>query len=251
MAEAAEKDAGRAAFPKKRTRSPNYPMFSLGEALTKIKMVFENEKRNPTPPEVLYAHFGYKKESGTAGRAVSALKQYGLLDEKSGSYAVSDLAYSILFGEEGSVEKEENIRRAALKPLIFNDLIKAFPDGLPSDASLKAHLITKRGFNPDAVAEFIRLFKETISLAKVIPGEYSVPSAEEPNMTSPEQQDASKPSIPPPAGTQIQVYNYGLSQPRRVRAEVKLIGQEFRQDDIELLIENLLLLKKSFEKGGN
>jgi hypothetical protein len=236
---------------KKRMRSPNYPMFSLSDGLTKIKLIFDAEKRNLTPADVILNHLGYKKDSGTGGRAISALRQYGLLEDTSGNYRVSDLAYGILFGEEGSSDVENDIRISALKPLIFSEIVATYAGGLPSDASLKSFLITKKGFNPDSVEEFIRVFKETISLAKVIPGEYDLPSGEDSDMPTPSSHEGARITVPTPGGTQVQIFNFGLSQPRKVRAEIKLVGQEFKQEDVELLIEHLQLLKRSFEKGTN
>lgn len=249
MPEAVANDAGKPSNRKKRMRSPNYPMFGLAEAISKIKVIFDHEKRNPTPPEVLLQHLGYTKDSGTGGRALSALRQFGLLEDQSGNLAVSHLAFSLLYSDDGTIDKEECLQAAAIKPNIFNELVVAFPDGLPSDASLKSFLITKKGFNPDSVSEFIKVFKETIGLARIVPGEYDVPTSGGSNMEMQENQEnlrltASAPSL------QVQVFNYGLSQNRKVRAEVKLTGQELKKEDVELLIAYLDLLKKSFKDGN-
>lgn len=233
---------------KKRMRSPNYPMFSLAEAINKIKVIFDHEKRNPTPPDVLLQHLGYTKDSGTGGRALSALRQFGLLEDQSGNLMVSSLAFSLLYSDEGSIDREECLQVAASKPSIFSELVASFPDGLPSDASLKSFLVTKKGFNPDSVAEFIKVFKETMGLAKIVPGEYDVTAAGGLNMATQEQESVRSTGSTP--SLQVQVFNYGLSQDRKVRAEVKLTGQELKKEDVELLIAYLDLMKKSFKEGN-
>src|SRR5260370_8401464 len=77
-------------------RSPNYPSMGLKEALEKARLIYDAEKRSFGSPEVLRADMGYTASTGPAGRALSALKQYGLLDEKDGHYRISDTPSALL-----------------------------------------------------------------------------------------------------------------------------------------------------------
>ena len=108
---------------------------------------------------------GYTAKTGPAGRAISALKQYGLLDERDGQYRISDAAYSILQLSENSVERKAALKEAAQRPALFKDLIENHKDGLPSDLNLRDYLIRSKKFNPDSVADFITILRETVSLA--------------------------------------------------------------------------------------
>src|SRR3989442_6142805 len=80
--------------PKKATRglrSPNFPIVSLKEAIEKVRVLYDKDRRSPMTPSVVLEHLGYaRKKSGTAGRVVSALRQFGLLDIENGMYKGSD-----------------------------------------------------------------------------------------------------------------------------------------------------------------
>jgi hypothetical protein len=150
-----------------RERSPNYPTIGLPEAIKKIKAIYQQERRNSMSSEVAARHIGYTSLNGHARSVLSALKKYGLLvsDKSQGQVRVSDDAVAICVYQEGAPERSEAIKRAALKPDIFREILKDFPDGLGSDANMRAKLITKRGFTESAANTFIRALKETVQLA--------------------------------------------------------------------------------------
>jgi hypothetical protein len=231
-------------------RSPNYPTFSLKDALEKIKLIYQHEKRNFTTPGVIQKDIGYTEGTGPAGRALSALKQYGLLEERNGSYGLSDKGFLFTYADQNSPERVAALREAAIKPSIFRELVDMYVGGLPSDATLKAHLIGKKGFNPTSVDDFIRIFKETIELASVVPGEYS---SEQPKddlggratMEQPAPQGQSG------RGTQnVHFFTWSLSMPRNVRAELKLSGESIRKEDVQRLKKQIQDLEESFDDSG-
>lgn len=145
-------------------RSPSYPVFALGTAIEKAKLVYENDKRSATDADVIASHLGYSAAKGPGGRAVSALKQYGLLEENSGKYRISDLGFTLVHYERDSTEWRAAVADAAMRPTLFRELSEQHPDGLPSDAALKNDLL-KRGFNPAAISEVISITRDTMSLA--------------------------------------------------------------------------------------
>lgn len=226
-------------------RSPNYPMFSLKDAIEKIKLVYQHERRNFTTAAVIQEDIGYKKGTGPAGRALSALRQYGLLEERSGTYGISDKGFIFTYAEENSLDRVAALREAATKPMIFKELVDTYSGGLPSDATLKAYLIGKKSFNPSSVDDFIRLFKETIALAKALPGEYTSdqPKEELGGGSTLEQQTQSV-----PGKVQTHLFTWSLSIPRNVRAELKLSGEGLRKEDVGRLKRQIEALEESFDE---
>src|SRR5690348_4606768 len=98
-----------------RVRSPNYPAFSLPEALARIKTIHTAEQHLAAPKEVIAKHLGYNGLNGASLKAISALTKYGLLDETQGDkLKVSPLAISILFPGKGD-NRAAAIREAAFK----------------------------------------------------------------------------------------------------------------------------------------
>jgi hypothetical protein len=156
----------------KRHRSPGYPVIALGDAIEKTKLVFQQDKRAFTTPDAIISHLGFKK-GGSARRVVSALRQYGLLDEESGRYRVSELGFKLIHLSETSEERLRLVREAALNPPIIYRVIEHFQGELPSDTTLKEHLILTEKFNPDSVDLFIGVLRETLTLVKQLGMEYT------------------------------------------------------------------------------
>ena len=146
-------------------RSPSYPAFDLNEAITKAKAVYENERRSATTAEVLASHMGYSAAVGPGGRAVSALRQYGLIEETSGKYRLSDIGYRLIHFDHDSDEWRTAVSDAARRPTLFRELLDEYPDGLPSDATLRNDLL-RREFNPASIADVVTIFRNTMSLAE-------------------------------------------------------------------------------------
>lgn len=145
-------------------RSPSYPVFDLTEAITKAEAIYKNEKRSATTAEVLASHMGYSTAGGPGGRAVSALRQYGLIEESSGKYRLSDLGYTLIHFNRHSDEWMAAICVAVRNPTLFRELLDEYPDGLPSDATLRNDLL-KREFNPASIQDVVGIFRNTMSLA--------------------------------------------------------------------------------------
>jgi hypothetical protein len=144
-------------------RSPSYPAFDLGEAIAKAEAVYKNERRSATTAEVIASHMGYSTATGPGGRAVSALRQYGLIEEASGKYRLSDTGYTLVhFGHE-SAEWKAALLDAAKHPTLFRELLTEYPDDLPSDATLRTDLL-KREFNPGSIPDVVNIFRSTMSL---------------------------------------------------------------------------------------
>ncbi len=234
-------------------RSPNYPAVSLGEAIARAKIIYDHEKKAETTAGVILKHLGYGEQaSGAGGRALSALKQYGLLEEHSGNYRVSEAAFTLLHYPEGSPEREAALKGAAQKPALFRELLAAYKDGLPSDATLKSYLMRK-GFNPTSIDPFIRIFRQTIELAKLTPGQYDGMEelmGEEPTMPNAEEQTPTQFKTPssPISTPEMRLFSWHLSIPRNVRAELRLYGRDFRREDVERLKKQLELLEEAFEE---
>jgi hypothetical protein len=152
-------------------RSPNYPSLSLGDAIDKARQIEAVEKRTAASGDTILAHLGYKPGVGPGLRALSALRQYGLLEEHDGLDRISNAAFNILKLSETSPERVAALKEAAKRPALFRQILDFYKDGLPSDINLRDHLIRVHSFNPDSVATFIKTLRETIELAKLYPSD--------------------------------------------------------------------------------
>ena len=154
---------------KKRGRSPGYPAIDLKEALERVKELKNKEGRNEAPVEVILRHWGYKEGTSTGRLVFASLKKYGLLEPKgSGKAQLSDLAIKITQDKRpDSSERDRLIKEAAIRPTIFRELLKKYPDGIPSDDTISFYLTTERTFTDSAAAQVIKTFKKTLAYAKI------------------------------------------------------------------------------------
>lgn len=155
---------------KKRERSPGYPSIPLSVAVERTRDLYKAEKSYLAPVDTVIGHWGYSPRSGAGLVQVAALMKYGLLeDEGSGASRrarVTDFAQRIIRDtREVSPDRSRLIREAALKPSIHRELWEKFGASLPSDSNLLHTLVFEYGFTDQGAAEFLKVFKATITFA--------------------------------------------------------------------------------------
>jgi hypothetical protein len=100
-------------------------------------------------------------------RQVAALKKFGLLEEEGSrddrQLKLSDLALDIV--TPGSPRRTEALQTAALKPAIHQELRKLYPDGLPSDETVRFYLERERNFIGRAANELLKEYRATMQFA--------------------------------------------------------------------------------------
>lgn len=155
-----------------RPRSPGYPAIDLKAALDRARLLYQAEGRNRAPVTAILGHWGYKQGSGAGMVALAALKKFGLLlDEGSGAgrkARLSEDALRILLDErDNSSDRQALIRKAALKPAIYNTLWTKHQGELPSDPTLRHELIFDHSFTDVGASEFIGPFRTTVAYARL------------------------------------------------------------------------------------
>ena len=247
-----------AASTSTKVRSPNYPVLSLGEAITRAQTVFERENTHPADREVIARSLGYGGLNGASLGVISALIKYGLLEQDGDQLRVRPAALDILVHQTGEPERVAAIQKAAFTPALFSELYDLYGDRLPSDHSLRAYLV-KKGFNPKTVDGVIRSYRDTISFLENEAGQSSAESDDIPDhedaMTqtppAPERQaptfKAPPADVPPPArDPNAKSFLYGLSP--GVDAEVTLRGP-FTIEDLELLRDYIELQERGMRRA--
>lgn len=163
----------------RRTRSPAYPSLNLAEAINRAQAFFNQEGRAPVPPEVAVKAWGYNTLNGASARVLAAVRQYGLLEDVNGDVRVSERALTILLEPDISEERLEAMREAAQQPQVFNDILTAFPEELPSEQGLVAHLVRKSGFTEEGARKVNSVLRATLELAGNSEGDRSAHGASE------------------------------------------------------------------------
>lgn len=150
----------------KRDRSPNFPALTFTEALEATKKIWAKEKRHPMSLDLASQHLEYKAANGASMAIIAAMKRYGLMVASGKDLRISDDAHTILVYPDGVPERTATIRRLAMMPALFGEVLAKFPDGLPSDANLQGRLQHEWKFaSPKAADTFIKALKEAVELS--------------------------------------------------------------------------------------
>jgi hypothetical protein len=185
----------------KRARSPNYPGISLKEAVDRAGALYKHAQRHPVPAVDAFRVWNFSPTSGAGGVVLGALKKFGLItDEGSGTarhVRLTNLAVRILLDEEGSPERRESIRAAALTPPIHGELWEDYGGSLPPDSTLRFKLMREKSFTEGGADFFIRQFRETVTFAGLSSGD-SISGETDDKQEEPEQ----KP--PAPSGSALE-----------------------------------------------
>lgn len=225
-----------------KNRSPNYPSLALPQALSYAKALWGKEQRTSIPPAVLAKHMGYSSLSGPARTRIAALKQYGLIDEGSDGLHLSDLALQIVHQPEGSPERDEAIRLAALKPDLFRELWESHKTA--SDDALRAYLLTRKKFTEDGAKQVIKAFRQTVELANLDDSSYTAPL-----ITKGSEAISSPVNTPSAVSRQGTMPTFSWPLSGSVVAEVRFTGNErIKPDHIEMLRQYLGIAEKALAK---
>jgi hypothetical protein len=153
-----------------RPKSPAAPSTSLKEAVEKLKILYEKEKRGPIDKDTAMLALGYSAKSGAGLRMLATLGQYGLIERQGiGHIRVTDLGMDIILPSDNQHELEA-LRQASRQPDIFVELLERYSDseGLPSDNALISYLIkrTPIPFGDSSARGLAKAFRETLEFTE-------------------------------------------------------------------------------------
>lgn len=221
----------------KKVRSPNYPGISLPAAIERAETLYERESRHAAPVPAVLAHWGYSPKSGPGFSALAAVKQFGLIDDEGRGddrrVKLSELGLRIVQDRRpGSVEREDAIREAALRPAVYSELWGRF--GLAASDENITYALVKMGFSENAAHDVVEGYRATVSFAQLSEdatirtdaeeatgGNGDPPPAIDPSLATRDQQrgrtmsDSVVYAIPVAAGADVKVEGrFPLSEPQ-------------------------------------
>lgn len=156
---------------KRQHRSPAYPSMTLEAALKHAATIYKHEKRSAAPVAVVAEHCGTDIKSSKGLRLIAALKQFGLVKEEGSGddrqVRLSERALDYLLADNDDGIRAA-LQAAALAPPIHKKIWETYPNGLPSDATLKSYLIRTLDFNDAYVDGFIKKLRATLAFAELV-----------------------------------------------------------------------------------
>lgn len=153
-----------------RVRSPAYPAISLPRAIEYASLYYNEEHQHFAAPRVVANHLGFSDEkNGSSSTVLSALRKFGLLEEKDNKLGLTSRALDIVVSSlPDDVRRMKAVREAALAPAIYREIWEGSGGQLPSDLSIEYQLERDRGFNPKAIRGFIQDFRATLEFAGLL-----------------------------------------------------------------------------------
>lgn len=227
-----------------RHRSPNYPAVSLPEAIERVGRLYAADKKAGAPLDAALKHMGFSGKHGKSMMVLSALRKFGLTEDTGGRIVPTQRAVEILVLPKDDHRRLNAVRDAALSPEIHRELFDEYSsNGLPSDETLKSELIAFKGFNPNAVEDFVRDFRATLEFASLSDDDgVELTLKEDTNMhnlpatIAPAIDEERKPGFwaAISAGSRLAVRSYSWGLSAETNAELKIIG-EISPEDLEML----------------
>lgn len=205
-----------------RSKSPNYPNYSLRKAIQYAETVYGADRRNPIDRSVLAKHMGYSSLSGAADKSLSTMMQFGLTEKVAkGEVRISQLAVDIMHPDKPS-DRARALVRAAFAPPLFRDLKDRFPDDRFSEDALRSYLM-RQGFLDRAIGPVNSAYSDTVAfLQQEKAYESGSPSGAETSPSDPPNTEGKKTVYGGAAvGDLVQWESGGALQfepPKRVRA---------------------------------
>ncbi len=247
---------------KKRQRSPNYPTVGLPEAIERAKKLLTAAGKAGSPPDIAAKQIGFATAHGQAHSVLSALKKFGLVEEGNGRVYPSQRALEILNLRADDARRIQAIKDAALSPPIYRELIEENRErGLPAAEAMEAELVTYKNFNPNAVAGFVKDFRDSLEFAglsdiSVLPstGEDEMNTSAQPETTKPTQNKRAQPLSAAAldfkfvASPTVRKYPIDISIPRNLKAEISITG-EYKLEDLEKLKRQVERVIESIEEA--
>jgi hypothetical protein len=156
-----------------RTRSPNYPSMSLGQAIEAMKKVYAQERRSKFPRMSLANHLGYTSINGRSLAKIGAIRAYGLIDGREDALSVSQTALAILEAPAGSPDSVNAHKVAFLNPTIFQKAHEEYGAQRPSPQTFRWWL-TQQGYVGEAADKAMESYLDSLDLVNSLGPEYEL-----------------------------------------------------------------------------
>ncbi len=155
-------------------RSKAYPTINLEAAIQASQHIWDKHNRQRMTLEEATVALGYKGISGPSRSKVSALKQYGLLEEANNSLSLTQRAIVVLHKEKGDDSRTKAIQSAFNDVAVFADLMADYPNA--SEGAVSSHLLTEHSFTESGAKQAAKSYLESLkfvndSTGGTMPGE--------------------------------------------------------------------------------
>lgn len=141
-----------------------FPRYSLADSLDWVKKLVSKTHNGAQARDVIYSGV-VGSRSGTGDIKISALKQYGFLEGDSKAYIASDLAKAVNVAPPEEIQAL--LRKAALRPIVFQGLFNTFQDDSVSRPKLKQRSV-ELNVHPEESDTCVSIYVATLEVAGLV-----------------------------------------------------------------------------------
>jgi hypothetical protein len=142
-------------------QSPNCPLHSLRELVSKSTLIFESIGVQPATKLDIAHALEYKGLHGTSYVLITDNIEYGLLEKTDGDQLKLSKLVLDIRSPRGDEKRINALKKAAFTPFMFNKLHTLYGDALPDDAELEKSL-KSMGLNPNKISAAVSAYRDTI-----------------------------------------------------------------------------------------
>jgi len=150
-------------------RSKAYPTFSLRECVEAAETLWGSLERKQATLEEVARALGYKGLSGPSRSKISALKQFGLLENAGrGTLRLSQRALDLLISSEGDSGRAVAAEEALKSVGIFSTMLSSHRDA--SEGAIEAYLLKQHNFSRVGAKNASRSFLDSLRYLEELSG---------------------------------------------------------------------------------
>lgn len=152
-------------------RGPSYPYVDLEGAIAYSRKLYDYAKRGPAPLEsIITEAFKFSPTSSSGDKVMAALKSFGLVEDAAGTNGkavkLSPRSIRILLDDSESLERQEEIRKAALSPKWYEYCWSKW--GKETPQAMRSNLLVEHGFVESTVDGFLSNYRKSIAFAGLL-----------------------------------------------------------------------------------
>lgn len=151
-------------------RSKAYPTSGLPECVSLARRIWGEYSRRQMTLEEAAVALGYKGVSGPSRSKISAMKQFGLMEEaNSGALKLTQRAIDLLHKPENDPGRYAAAQAALNDVEVFSEILQNDPDA--SEGAISARLLTDEGFSEVGAKRAAKSFLESVEFVKSVKGD--------------------------------------------------------------------------------
>ena len=195
-------------------RSRSYPVQGLRWAVSLALKLLERFGNSSISPEALAVELGFSSHAnvGDARRCISALKQFGVLDEAGDDLILSSLGQLLARAQGTEAERRSARCEALTNPELFGELVLKYCARGRLPRSLASELVAKHRITAKASADVEKIFLESARFAGLVDDEGYFLGGR----SSPVEKPLSGSGLDPQNAERARVWQGGLGLPKDV-----------------------------------